>query len=225
MKKFLSSILVFSVLIVSIFSIGAFADGTTKTEALLDKLNTSKEVTVTLRTGSENVFGLSNDIKNTVYVKNDKLAYDLDNGKILFRAVVKDSKIIGFLPSFPYLYAKISSPLATQDYMWGIIKNLSNITMGVLYFVGSKTEQVDGVEYYVEEFNDRQDVTSKFYYVGDELKILRVEDTAKKTVQYTYFDEILFSVDDSVFDVPVIAIDITPILKMLAVYAFGSIIA
>lgn len=225
MKKFFSMALTFAILVVSIFSLNAFAAETTKTEALLEKMNTSKEIAVTLRTGKDGVFGSAYSVTNTIYVKNDELAYDFDNGTVKLRAVMTDGKIVGFMPAFPFFYMKISSPLTDGGDMWGIIKNLSNITMGILYHVGSYSEAVDGTTYYVEEFNDREDVTSKFYYSGDELKMLRVEDTSKNSVQYTYFDNISFTVDDSVFDVPVFAIDLTPIMKILFASLIGSLIA
>jgi hypothetical protein len=108
--------------------------------------------------------------------------------------------------------------------MWGVIEELSDITMDFLYHVDDYNETVNGTEYYVEEFNDREYVTSKFYYIDDELKILRVEDVQKKTVQYTYFDEISFEVDDSVFDTPVFAINVTPIMKIFFSSLIGTLI-
>lgn len=225
MKKFFSSALTFAILVVSIFSVNAFAADATKTEALLEKMNTSKEVSVTLRTGKGGTYGSDYGVTNTVYVKNDELAYDLDNGTVTLRAVATDGKIVGFLPAFPFFYMKMTTPLTDGDDMWSAIKNISNITMGILYYVNSYSETVDGTEYYIEEFNDREYVTSKFYYVGDELKMLRVEDVSKKTVQYTYFDNISFEVDDSVFDTPIFAIDLTPIMKLLFTSLLGTLVA
>ena len=225
MKKIFSLTLIFAILVVSIFSFNAFAAEATKTEALLDKMNTSKEISVTLRTGKNGVYGSDYGVSNTIYVKDNELAYDLDNGFVTMRAVVTDGKIVGFLPVFPYFYLKASTLFVEGDGMWSAIKNISNITMGILYHVGNGTETVDGTTYYVEEFNDREYVTSKFYYVGDELKMLRVEDVQKKNVQYTYFDNISFEVDDSVFDTPVFAIDLTPVLMLFFSSLLGTLVA
>ena len=74
---------------------------------------------------------------------------------------------------------------------------------------------VDGKEYYVEEYDDREFVTTKFYFDGDELKMLKVEDSSTHSIQYTYFDEIAFDVDDSFFKVPSTAFDLSPILTGL----------
>ncbi len=225
MKKLFSLVLTFAILAVSVFSVNAFASETTKTEALLDKMNTSKEVSVTLRTGKGGVYGSDYGVTNTIYVKDNELAYDLNNGFVTMRAVVKSGKIVGFIPSFPFFYLKTAAPFVTENGMWGAIKGISDITMGFLYHVGNYNEIVDDTEYYVEEFNDREYVTSKFYYIGDDLKMLRVEDVQKKTVQYTYFDNISFEVDDSVFDTPVFAIDLTPILLLFFSSLLGTLVA
>ena len=84
----------------------------------------------------------------------------------------------------------------------------------VNYFVRSTPfTDVDGTKYYVEEYDDREFVTSKFYYIGDDLKMLIVTDSSTGSVQYTYFDDISFKVDDSMFEVPALAFDLSPILK------------
>lgn len=224
MKKFFSMALTAVIWVVSIFSVNAFAADTTKTEAFLEKMNTSKEVSVTLRTGKGDTYGSDYGVSNTVYIKNDELAYDFDNGTVKLRAVMTDGKIVGFMPALPFFYMKMNVPVIDGNDVWAKIKDISNITMGVLYHVGNSTETVDGTEYYVEEFNDREYVTSKFYYVGDELKMLRVEDVSKGTVQYTYFDNISFEVDDSVFDTPIFAIDLTPIMKLLFASLLGTLL-
>ena len=71
MKKTLS-IIMSVILIVSVFSLNAFA-ATTKTEALLDKLNASKEVAVTLTAGDIALFGSASDATDTIYIKDDKV--------------------------------------------------------------------------------------------------------------------------------------------------------
>ncbi len=215
MKKLLSLVLTVAILVIGVFPINVFAAETTKTEALLDKMNSSKEISVTLRTGKGKEFGKDYGVTNTIYAKDNELAFDLDNGFVTMRAVATHGKIVGFFPSFPYVYLKANSPFIVGNGIWGVINGLSDITMDFLYHVGNYNETVGGTEYYVEEFNDRKDVTSKFYYTGDDLKMLRVENVKKKTVQYTYFDSISFDVDEKVFDTPVFAIDLTPIMKFL----------
>ncbi len=224
MKKLCSVILIFAILVVTVFSVNASAAEITKTEALLEKMNTSKEVSVTLRTGKGREFGSDYGVTSTIYLKDDELAFNLNNGYVNMRAVVTEGKIVGFITSFPFFCLELDSPFTAGDGMWNVIEDLSDITMGFLYHVDNYNETVNGTEYYVEEFNDREYVTSKFYYIGDELKMLRVEDVQKKTVQYTYFDEISFEVDDSVFDTPVFAINVTPIMKLLFSSLIGTLL-
>lgn len=224
MKKLLSIILTVTILIISILSCNAFAAETTKTEALLDKMNTSQEVSVTLRTGKGQEYGSDYGVTTTVCIKGDKLAFNLYNGFVNMRAVVTESKIIGFLPSFPIFCLEADSPFEAENGVWSVIEDLSDITMLFLCHVDDYNETVADTEYYVEEFNDREFVTSKFYYIGDELKMLRVEDVSKNTVQYTYFDEIAFEVDDSFFNTPSFTINITPIMKFFFSSLVGTIL-
>lgn len=220
MKKLLSLALTAAILIISILSFNAFAAETTKTEALFDKMNSAQEISVTLRTGKGTEYGSDYGVITTVGIKGDELAFNLNNGFVNMRAVVTENKIIGFLPSFPIFCLEADSPFEAKNGIWSVIEDLSDITMLFLYHVDDYNETVAGTEYYVEEFNDKEFVTSKFYYIGDELKMLRVEDIQKNTVQYTYFDEIAFEVDDSFFNTPSFAINITPIMKLF----FSSLI-
>lgn len=213
MKKALS-IIMSVILIVSVFSLNAFA-ATTKTETLLNNLNEKKEVAVTLTAGDIPLFGANSDATDTIYIKGDKAAYDYNAGFINARVVLDDDEIIAFLPAFPYVHVKLDSKAIGSVDIWGIIDEATNVTFGVLEFVKSYEEDVDGKTYYVEEFNDRAQVTSKFYYDGDDLKILKVYDAKTNSVQNTYFEDISFEVDDGIFKLPLISFDMTPILQGL----------
>lgn len=213
MKKTIS-IIMSVILIVSVFSLNAFA-ATTKTEALLDKLNNEKEVAVTLTAGNIPLFGANSDATDTIYIKDDKVAYDYNAGFINARVVLDDDELIGFLPVFPYVHVKLDSAAIGSINIWKLIEEATSITLGVLDYVGSYEEEVDGKTYYVEEFNDRAQVTSKFYYDGDDLKILKVYDAQTNSVQTTYFEDISFEVDDEIFELPLISFDMTPVLSAL----------
>lgn len=219
MKKTIS-IIMSAILIVSVFSLNAFA-ADTKTETLLNKLNTEKEVAVTLTAGDIPLFGANSDATDTIYIKDDKVAYDYKAGFINARVVLDDGKLIGFMPAFPYVHVKLDSSAIASVNIWKLIEEVTNITLGVLNYVGSSEEKVDGKTYYVEEFNDRAQVTSKFYYEGDDLKILKVYDAKTGSIQTTYFEDIAFEVDDNVFELPLISFDLTPVFSAL----FLSLIA
>ncbi len=214
MKKFLSVILTVIILAMSVFSLNAFAAEAPKTEALLDRLDTATEFSVTLRAGQTNLFGfLPATITNTIAVKGNNIAYEYSAGVIKARIVTADDGIYGFMPTLPFFYVKMDvNPIKNTD-IWALIKGGADLTQLLTQYVGSSEETVDGTKYYVEEYNDREFVTSKFYYVGDELKMLVVTDSSTGSVQNTYFDEITFKVADSVFEIPSSAFNLTPILQ------------
>lgn len=217
MKKMLSIFVATVIIVVSTLSFTAFADNTTKTEALFEKLKTAQEVTVSLKAGDVNLFGaFPMSATDTVYIKGNKIAYEYGlSGIISARAVYDGENVYGFIPELPLFFVKLDGNAIGKPDVWSLIESASDITLGVLAYVKSYNETVDGVEYFVEEFNDRAQVTSKFYYTGDTLKMLKVEDAQNGSVQYTYFENIAFTVADSVFEVPSTAFDLTVILKSL----------
>ena len=159
---------------------------------------------------------------NTKVVSDEKIAYDFDNGYFKLRTISDDSKLVSFLPAFPYIHMTlVNIPFVTVD-IWGLIEKVSDFTMDFLVFVKSYETTIDGVTYYVEEFSDRGSVINSFYYVGDELKVLKAEDFAKNTVQYTYFDSVVLDVDKDVFDRPLVSFELTTVVTFLLT-VFGSI--
>ncbi len=211
MKKTVSLILAI-VLAFSLFSVGTLAAGT-KTETLFHAIEEKKEVAVTFRTGMLPEFGSSYSVVNTAYLKGDKIAYDFDNGFIELRTVLQDDGLYSYLTGFPFIHMKTSNLTLGNTDIWQIIKGLSDFTMDFLVFVKSYETTIEGVTYYVEEFSDRGSVINSFFYVGDDLKVLKAQDFAKGTIQYTYFDNVSLSVDDSVFELPTFSFNLTVILK------------
>lgn len=214
MKKIISISIAAILLVMSVFSVNAFAANKPKTDALLDTLETATEVSVTLRAGKTRLFGiLPVTITNTVAVKGNNIAYEYSAGFIKARVVTADDGIYGYLPILPFFYIKLDhNPLKGAD-IWALVKDAANITQGFIQYIKSYEETVNGTKYYVEEYNDREFVTSKFYYSGDELKMLIVTDSSTGSVQNTYFDKITFDVDDGIFSVPSSAFDLTALLK------------
>lgn len=216
MKRFLSVILAAVLMMTSVFCINAFAAETPKADALLDRLETEDEVLVTINSGSTMLFGvLPSDIKNTVAVKGNSIAYEYTAGFLKVRIIASPEGIYAFVPTLPFFFVKLDrNPLENAD-IWQMVKDAANLTQGFMQYLESYNETVDGKEYYVEEYDDREFVTTKFYFDGDELKMLKVEDSSTHSIQYTYFDEIAFDVDDSFFKVPSTAFDLSPILTGL----------
>ncbi len=220
MKK-ITSLILAVVLMLSVCSFSTFA-ADTKTETLFDAIEETKEVSVTFRTGMGDEFGKSYSVINTVYMKGEDIAYDFDNGFFKLRTLTDDGKLVSFLPAFPFIHVTvINLPFVNID-VWGLIEKVSDFTMDFLVFVRSYETEIDGVTYYVEEFSDRGSVINSFYYVGDDLKALKAQDFAKKTIQYTYFDNVSLEVEDSVFDRPLVSLELTALLSFLLMI-FGGV--
>ena len=212
MKKTISIFVATVILMMSVFSVNAFA-AKPKTDALLDSLETATEVSVTIRSGETLLFGfLPATITNTVAIKGNNLCYEYSAGFLKVRIVATDEGVYGYSPTLPYFYVKMNNnPLKGAD-IWSLVLDSANITQGFIQYVKSYEETLDGKTYFVEEYNDREFVTSKFYYSGDELVMLNVTDSSTGSVQNTYFEDISFNVKDDVFAVPTGAVDLSPIL-------------
>lgn len=213
MKKTFALILAV-VMMLSVFGVSSFA-AETKTETLFDTAEQTKELTVKFRTGMLPEFGSAYSAVNTVYVKGDKIAYDFNNGFIELRTVVQQDKLFSYITGFPFIHMETDSLKLGDTDVWSTITSLSNFTMDFLVFVKRYETTIDGVAYYVEEFSDRGSVINSFFYVGDELKVLKAQDFAKGTIQYTYFESVKTSVDDSVFELPAFSFNLTGIMKFL----------
>lgn len=213
MKKSISILIASIILIMSVLSVNAFA-ASPKTDALLDRLETATEVSVTIRSGETKLFGvLPATITNTFAVKGNNVCYEYSAGFLKARIVAADNGVYGFMPTLPFFYVKMdTNPLAGAN-VWSMVLSAANLTQAFTRYLRSYEETIDGTNYYVEEYDDREFVTSKFCYIGDELKMLIVTDSSTGSVQYTYFEDISFSVSDSMFTVPAAAIDLSPMLK------------
>ncbi len=216
MKRILSAILVAVIMLGSVFSVNAFAASTPKADALLDKIETATELSVTLRSGQTMLFGfIPATITNTIAVKGNSLAYEYSAGFLKVKVIVSDDGIYAYSPTLPFFFVKLEeNPLKGTD-VWTLVKEGANLTQAFIQYIDSYEETVDGKKYYVEEYNDREFVTTRFYFEGETLKFLKVTNSQTLSVQYTYFDDISFDVDDSFFKVPAAAFDLSPVLTGL----------
>ena len=91
MKRFLSAAVAAIIMLVSLFSVNAFAADTPKADALLDKIETATELSVTLRSGQTMLFGfMPATIQNTIAVKGDTIAYQYTAGFLKVKVIVSD---------------------------------------------------------------------------------------------------------------------------------------
>lgn len=220
MKKVISILLALT-LALSVCSVAAFADTepTTKTDALFEKLANTKELQVSVTPDSK--FGMGFDVSDiTVYIKNDNIAVDTKLGFLPIRAALLDKSFYAYCPSFPFAYISASSLgldlVGFDSGIWELIDKSLDAAELLLAYVKSYEETADGTVYSVEEYNDREYVTTKFYYQGDVLKFISVYDSVDKSTQVTTINSYSFSADDGIFKKPV-GIDITKLLKLIGV--------
>lgn len=209
MKKTICVILavIMSCTVLFSFNVSAYS---TKTDALFDKINNASEISVKFTPSSTT----QGSLYSTYAIKGNKMAYDFYNGFIDMRVVFVDGTAYGYLPIFPFMYVKVDGFGLENMNVKSMIRAGLGLTKGITHFEESYNETLNGVNYYVEQFNDGATVKLKYYYLGDDLKVLNVKDYSTNSVQNTYFDSISFSVPDSMFTVPT-GLDLTPYLGTL----------
>lgn len=210
---------IFAVIFAFSASVCAFA-ADTKTEGIIDKMENGEEISITFTAGNT-LLGSSTD---TISIKGNSVAYDYKTGFFTVRVVVRDNTAYAYIPLLPFFYVKVDSLGISGVDVWTLLKKVSGVTFAVLSYQKSYTGEVNGKTYYIEEYNDRAQVTSKFCYEGDTLKLLNVYDARTLSTQNTYFENISFSVDDSVV-APPSGFDLTPFLKGLFTSILASVIA
>ena len=217
MKKVLS-ILLALIIALSAFSMAAFAADApkTKTEALLDKLYTATELQVSFTPDKKFASDLPMSAM-TVYAKGNDIAVDTKLGFLPVRAVKTGGACYAYSPLLPFAYLSIDSKvidgiIGNKD-IWEYVHKTVDSARLLLAYVKSYDEKIGDETYLVEEFNDREHVTTKFYYKDDMLKLISVYNDADKSTQVTTINDYSFTVDAAVFKAPA-GIDLTKLLKL-----------
>ena len=217
MKKVLS-ILLALIIALSAFSMTAFAADApkTKTEALLDKLYTATELQVSFTPDKKFASDLPMSAM-TVYAKGNDIAVDTKLGFLPVRAVKTGDACYAYSTLLPFAYLSIDSKvidgiIGDKD-IWEYVHQTVDSARLLLAYVKSYDEKIGDETYLVEEFNDREHVTTKFYYKDDMLKLINVYDDANKSTQVTTINDYSFTVDAAVFKAPT-GIDLTKLLKL-----------
>ena len=217
MKKVLS-ILLALIIALSAFSMAAFAADApkTKTEALLDKLYTATELQVSFTPDKKFASDLPMSAM-TVYAKGNDIAVDTKLGFLPVRAVKTGDACYAYSPLLPFAYLSIDSKvidgiIGDKD-IWEYVHKTVDSARLLLAYVKSYDEKIGDETCLVEEFNDREHVTTKFYYKDDMLKLISVYNDADKSTQVTTINDYSFTVDAAVFKAPA-GIDLTKLLKL-----------
>lgn len=196
MKKFLLVILSL-VLILSAVCVTAFAADKPKAEDAIN-FNLEKGLQFEIRI---------DDIPTTMlYVKGDKIASEMKVEGYNLKLILKNNSFYMYFTDFPFVYFehKDSEMPDLQD------------ALGTLQF---DAEFVEAVEteyqseiYYVEKYATDDGVTIEYYFLDDELKLLKSTDDENVT---TEIEIVSTEVDDDVFELPFFAFNITPIFEFL----------
>ncbi|MBR5562523.1 MAG: hypothetical protein IKW12_05155 [Clostridia bacterium] len=199
MKKFISIILTATFLIISSFSVNAFAQEQTRTEKWIQNYTDYEfEAKIT-----NNI----NDEKSgaKMYVKDGNFAIICDfplsyNITTKIKIVIKDGYFYVYSPYFPFISLKIESP---DDML--ILSEAEKLT-----YIQSYEEQIGSDTYYVEEFTNEFNAITKSYFLGNDL----VKTESELTDEYGNYESsvmeiVSHKVRNSVFFVPLFSIELS----------------
>lgn len=209
MKKIISAALVAVILVISVFSVSAFAQEQTKAEKWDDKDLMQFEAFIRSETDGEIV-------NAHMYIKDKKISFIsefplTDNKDVTMKVIISDGHFYLIFPSFPFFYLKYEITDELLPYI-GKISATDETTLV------NCTEITDGdTIYYVEEYVYNNGTSSKFYFVGDEL--YKLESKAFDEYGVSLKSEIQIvtcEVDDSMFEIPWYSINLTPLLIIIS---------
>lgn len=210
MKKFTSVFLTTIILVMSVFSVNAFAQEQTRTEKWIQNFTDYEfEARIT-----NSINGEKSDAK--MYVKDRNFAIICDfplsyNITTKIKTVIKDGYFYVYSPYFPFVSLKNES----------IDDMLIISEAGELIYIQSYEEQIGSDTYYVEEFTNEYNAITKSYFLGDDL----VKTESKAIDEYGNYESsvmeiVSHEVKNSVFFVPLFSIDFSKVNNNLLSYIY-----
>lgn len=196
MKKFLSVILSV-ILIFSAVSVTAFAAGTPKAEDILKSLDLEK--------GMEFEICVDYIPATTLWVKGNKVAAQMNIDGFDLKLILKDGTLYMYFTDFPFVYFEHEDADMPE-----LDEAVSSLEIDGL-FVESFEKEYNSKTYYVEKYAAGDGATLEYYFLDDELKMVRSTDDENYT---TEIEIISTEVDDDVFELPFFCFNITPILNL-----------
>ena len=205
MKKFASLFLTAIILIISVFSVNAFAQENnfqfSEVEAVVsNSINNGEKITA------------------RIYYKDSKIAMVQDIPYTDFislptKIIIKDEEVYMYSPSFPFVHVKF----AVEDVMlpeWEDATQPEDMTL-------VKTEEItDGeIKYTIEEYITVDGINYK--YIFENGKLIRIEISGyDENGDYceSSLDLISDKVDDSVFEIPWYSIELSFLIDILSDY-------
>lgn len=158
-------------------------------------------------------------ITERVYSKGDKAAAEMNLDGQTLRVIVNSSDLIIYSPETPIFHVKFK----------GMTEGLVEVPEGIpaefsLDFVKSYEHTEGEKTYYIEEFNDADGNVYKYYFLGDELILVDAAITAEGETVTTRMMIISYEVDDEIFEIPWYSINIYPIVMLISMFSFVSLI-
>ena len=218
MKRTLS-ILLALIIALSTFSMAAFAEeaSQTKTAALIEKVFNATEFRLSFSMEEESGNGLSAP-DSTLYLKGNDFVLDTKIKSLPIRATKLGDTIYCYIPFLPFLYISVKSDFSDvggeTEEMWANIRDDILKIEETFSLAKSYEDKIGSETYFVEEFSDNADITAKFYYLGEELKLVTIQNASKGTNQIVKVNSYSFEVNERLFKKP-IGIDITKLLGFI----------
>lgn len=198
MKKLLSVILS-AILILSAFSVTAFAADEPKAEEAIKNFDFEK--------GVQFEFRIDGIPATTLYVKGDKIASEMNVEGHNLKLILKGDSLYMYFTSFPFIYFKHKDADMPE----------LEEALGTLHFNAQFIEafeaEYSSETYYVEKYMTDDGGFLEYYFLDDELKIIRSTDG--ETTSSTEIKIVSTELDDDVFELPFFSFDITPIFELL----------
>ena len=217
MKKIISVILSAVILVMSAFSVNAFAQEQTRVEKWYENLTDITEYELIMKTKIGNM-----EADARCYCENGDIAIvtDIplsDEKDIGIKAIAKDGCFYLTFPSLPFLYLKYDLEETPISDVFSETVSYEDLT---LINAGETNEY--GTTYYLEEYSVDENVSVKYYFEGENLCFSVASEVDEEGNEFEYISKFVsFEVDDSVFEIPWYSINITPIVILLSELLVG----
>lgn len=217
MKKILSVILS-ALIILSVFSVGAFAAEAepTRFQKWMNEYESDKGIAFNINTRIDGF--LIGFLKCTAYIKGGQSATLIDFDGTELKLVSKDGDIYIYPAKFPFVHYKMDSA--------GFF--VSDDTSGIGYsFDGEYELELEDKTYFVEEYTfvtDGEEYQLRACFDGDELVNITHGQTIADMDIELEFEVIPGEIDDEVFETPFFSLDVTFLVDMLMKFGIFPII-
>ncbi len=216
MRKIISIILSTVIIVMSLFSTTAFAQGQTRYDKWIENNNVNEiEANIYTDDGYEST-------KTHVYIKGNKVSVSsvlpVFENEYEINIIYDGKNICMVFADLPFFHFKLEElDISVSD----LRDELSSYREAT--FIESYEVTERGTAYYVEEYSTTYDFEDyyengivKFYFIGDDLiKYECIYTDEYGNEKYTCVEHISFEVDDSVFEIPWYSIDLFPLFELL----------